>query len=72
MFIKVEREQKQYPQEVSSSVIQQEGKKGWKKQKQLVYPKGWYKLTGVLVYNLVTFGRTILGGKEDSLFCTRD
>ena len=37
--------------------------------KQLVRAKGWYKLEGVVVYNLVTSGTIILGGKYDKL-CT--
>ena len=30
--------------------------------KQLVCAKGWYNVRGVLVYDLVTLGATILGG----------
>ena len=36
--------------------------------KQLVCAKGWYKVKGVLVYDLVTLGTTISGGKQVMLW----
>ena len=53
---------KQLILEVSSSVMHNEGQKSLKK-KQLVCAKGWYKVKGVLVYDLVTLGTIILEGK---------
>ena len=38
-------------------------------EKQLVHAKGWYRIKGMLVYDLVTLGITMLGGKYEKL-CT--
>ena len=45
--------------EVSSSGIQHEVQKSFKK----ISAKGWYKVKGVLLYDVVTLGTAIFGGK---------
>ena len=46
-----------------ASYLDTKHNEGQKKLKKQLCAKGWYKVKGVLVYNLVTLGTIILGGK---------